>query len=141
VPKTGGPGPAQTTPMTHISANRAHRHGCVAACSERERSLKEGLSGSYARRPGNQVTQMTSGLPEVGECVAILGRAYGRVLDFSFGSRTENGYDMAFEFVSAADFRYVLHHFSRLTRLKGSLGPSLAGKRSNTQTKTYISIS
>ena len=26
LPQTGGPGPTQTTPMTHISTNRAHRH-------------------------------------------------------------------------------------------------------------------
>ncbi len=30
LPQTGGPGPAQTTPMTHVSANGAHRrHGGV----------------------------------------------------------------------------------------------------------------
>ncbi len=28
LPQTGGPGQAQTTPMTHTSANRAHRQVC-----------------------------------------------------------------------------------------------------------------
>ncbi len=52
----------------------------------------------------------------------ILGGTYGRILDFSFGSRTENGHEMAVEFVSGADFRHVLHHRSSVTCLKGSWG-------------------
>ena len=43
-------------------------------------------------------------------------------LDFSFGGRTQNRYEMALELVSGADFRCVLHHLSSLTRLKGSWG-------------------
>ncbi len=44
LPQTGSPGPAQTTPMTHVSTNRAPRHtdptnfegfGDEPACSER----------------------------------------------------------------------------------------------------------
>ncbi len=46
-----------------------------------------------------------------------VGRTYGRILDFSFGNQTENGYEMAFELVSGADFRCVLDHLSVLTRL------------------------
>ncbi len=33
-PQTGGPGPAQTTPVTHISAKRAHRQGRQGASRE-----------------------------------------------------------------------------------------------------------
>ncbi len=51
-----------------------------------------------------------------------LCRTYGRILDFSFGGRTENRYEMAFELVSGAGFRGVLHHLSILTRLKACWG-------------------
>ncbi len=49
-----------------------------------------------------------------------LGWTYWRILDFSFGGRTENRYDLALEMVSGANFRCVLHHISSLTRLEGS---------------------
>ncbi len=52
----------------------------------------------------------------------ILGRKYGRVLDFSFGGRTENGHEMVLEMVSGVDFETVLHHLSSLTWLRGSWG-------------------
>ena len=51
-----------------------------------------------------------------------LGRTYGRILDFSFGGRTENDHEMVLELVSGADFRFVLHHLSSLTCFKGSWG-------------------
>ncbi len=53
---------------------------------------------------------------------SVLGRTYGGILDFSFGGRTENRYEMTLELVSGADFTCVLHHLSSLTRLEGSLG-------------------
>jgi hypothetical protein len=40
-----------------------------------------------------------------------LGRTYGRILDFSFGGRAENRYEMALELVSGADSKCILHHF------------------------------
>ncbi len=52
----------------------------------------------------------------------ILGRTYWRILDFSFGGRTENGHEMALELVSGVDFRCIVHHVSSLTRLKRSWG-------------------
>ncbi len=52
----------------------------------------------------------------------ILGRAYGRISDFSFDGRTENGHEVAFELVSWADFKCLLHHFSSLAQLKRSWG-------------------
>ncbi len=42
-----------------------------------------------------------------------------RMLDWSFGGRTEQGHEMAAELVSRADFRCVLHHFSSRPRLEG----------------------
>ncbi len=51
-----------------------------------------------------------------------LGRTYGRISDFSFGGRTDNGHEMVSALVSGADFRCVLHQFSSLTWLKGSWG-------------------
>ncbi len=53
---------------------------------------------------------------------ATLGRTSGRILDFSFGARTENGHEMGLRLVSGADSSCVLHHFSILTCLKGSWG-------------------
>ncbi len=53
---------------------------------------------------------------------AMLGRTYGRILDFSFGGRTENGHETVLELVSGADFRCVLHHVSSLFGLLGSWG-------------------
>ena len=40
----------------------------------------------------------------------------------SFGGRTEHGHEMLLDFVSGADFRCVLHHFSSPTCLTGSWG-------------------
>ncbi len=54
--------------------------------------------------------------------VLKLCRTYGRILDFSFGGRTENRYEMALEMVSGAAFRGVLHHLLNLTRLKAYWG-------------------
>ncbi len=52
----------------------------------------------------------------------LLGRTYGRILDFCFGGRIENGHEMVLESVSEADFMCVLHHLSSLTCLKWSWG-------------------
>ena len=54
--------------------------------------------------------------------------AQGRVFDLKLG-RTYGR--MAFELVSVADFRHVLHHFSSPTCSKGVLGPTLAGRAPN----------
>ncbi len=60
LPKAGGPGPAQSTPMTHISANRAHR----SPEGRRTRTVKR-----VSRRPiinsGSSASQWTSG-PGIG---------------------------------------------------------------------------
>jgi hypothetical protein len=72
----------------------------------------------------------------------MLGRTYGRILDLSFGGRTENGPEIIFECVSGADVGFVLHHSSCLTRLKGSWGqvwPESGPKP--TQTQIYILVS
>ncbi len=53
----------------------------------------------------------------------LLGRTYGRILDLSFGCRTENRYEMAFKLVSGADFRCILHPFSSLNRSWQENGP------------------
>ena len=48
---------------------------------------------------------------------------------------------MALELVYGANFRRVLHHFSSLTRLKGSWGqlwPKTGPKQQNTKTKIII---
>ncbi len=55
----------------------------------------------------------------------IMGRTCGRILDFSFRSRTENYHGIAVEFVSEVVLRCVLHHCSSLTHLKGSWGQML----------------
>ncbi len=52
--------------------------------------------------------------------LGILGRIYGRSLDFSFGGRTENGHEVVFELVSGVDLMYVPHIVLNLTHLKGS---------------------
>ncbi len=50
------------------------------------------------------------------ENIVQLGRTYERILDFSFRGRRDHGHEVAFELVSGADFRCVLHHLSSLTR-------------------------
>jgi hypothetical protein len=52
----------------------------------------------------------------------VLGRTYGRILDFSFGDRTENENEMVLKLVSGVEFSCVLYHFSSPTCLKGSWG-------------------
>ncbi len=54
-----------------------------------------------------------------------LGKIYWRILGFSFGGRTENGHEMVLKLVSGADFRFVLHNLSSMTRLPGSWGQVL----------------
>ncbi len=72
----------------------------------------------------------------------LLGRTYGRILDFSFGGRTENGHGMVLELVSGSDFRCVLHHLASLTRLKGSWGQVWpANGPKPTKTAFYILVS
>ncbi len=51
-----------------------------------------------------------------------LGRTYGRISDGSFGGRAEKRHEMALCLAPGADCTCVLHHFSSLTRLKGSWG-------------------
>ncbi len=60
--------------------------------------------------------------PEKSGYLALPPKVYGRILDFSFGGRTEHRYEMAFELVSGAGFRCVLHLLSSLTRLKRGWG-------------------
>ncbi len=52
----------------------------------------------------------------------VAGRTYGRIVDFSFGGRTENGRGTVLYLVSGAESRCTPHHYSSLTRLKGSWG-------------------
>ncbi len=47
---------------------------------------------------------------------------------------------MALELVSGADFRFVLHHLSSLTWLRGVLGPSLAGKRPEAESHCKVIV-
>ncbi len=64
-----------------------------------------------------------------------LGRTYGSIFDFSFGGRSENRYEMAFELVSGADLGCFLHHVVVPDPFQGVLGPSLAGQRPKPETK------
>ncbi len=70
----------------------------------------------------------------------MLGRTYVRILDIVLVGE-QNMVNIAFEFVSGADFRYVLQRFSRPDSFEGVLGPSLAGKRPTIKTKTHILVS
>ncbi len=44
LPQTGGPGPIQTTPMTHISASRVHRQVCSESLKEYHGPVRSKLS-------------------------------------------------------------------------------------------------
>ncbi len=91
--------------------------------------------GFWGRQPLRQKFMFTARRPPLRKCNLcvftgcehhignrVLGRTYGRILDLSFGGRTENGHKVVFEFVSGADFTCLLHHVPSLTRLKGSRG-------------------
>ena len=71
----------------------------------------------------------------------FLCTTYGRILDFSFGGRTEDGHEMVLELVSGADFRCVFTLFFEPDLFKGVLWPSLAGKRPKTETQIYSLVS
>jgi hypothetical protein len=55
-------------------------------------------------------------------CKVPLGRTYGRILDFSFGSRTGNGHERAFELVSGVDLRCPSTPCFERDPLKGVVG-------------------
>ncbi len=65
----------------------------------------------------------------------VFGRTYGRVFDFSFGGRTENRHQMALALFSGADVEARSPPIFEPGPLKGVLGPSLPGKRRNTETE------
>ena len=69
-----------------------------------------------------------------------LGGTYGRILDFSFGGRTENGHEMVLEWVSGVDFTFVLTFFEP-DPFAGLLGPSFAGKRAKPETQIQVLVS
>ncbi len=71
----------------------------------------------------------------------ILGGTHGRILDFTFWGRREKDHEMSFEFVSGADFRRMLHHFSSRARLEASWGQVWLEKwPKSTKPKIYIYI-
>ncbi len=49
---------------------------------------------------------------------SLPGRTYGRIWDFSFSGRPDNGYEMVLKLVSGVDVGCVLNHLSSLTCLE-----------------------
>ncbi len=93
----------------------AHWH--TAKSPPQGRRLQRGIQGRAWIRP-HPIDGATSTTPYK----FILGMTYGRILDFGFGGRSDNRYEMALELVLGADFRGVLHHDSSLNRFEGSWG-------------------
>ncbi len=53
-----------------------------------------------------------TGNPKVCLPETILGRIYGRILDFRFGGRREGRYEMTFDLDSGTNFSYIFIKFS-----------------------------
>jgi hypothetical protein len=62
------------------------------------------------------------------------------ILDFSFGGRSEDLSEISLNLVSGAEFS-AFYTFFEPDPFKGVLGPSLAGKRPETETQILILVS
>jgi hypothetical protein len=72
----------------------------------------------------------------------LLSGSHNRIVDLSFDGGPEKCHEMAVEWVSWAEFRRVLHHFSSRTRMEGSCGPAwLEDGRKPSKNKIYIFVS
>ncbi len=94
-------------------------------CPGAQNSVKNPRSSTFYLPPPQALWYWRECFPRVlhtPKVFILFGRTYWRILDFSFGGRTENRFEVASEVVSGADPMCVLHHFYSLTRLKGSWG-------------------
>ncbi len=120
-------------------------HSRVSADPKDSRHLHVSCFGSghapLPRYPWRLPRSREYGGPDLGDPTTrdwytVLGRTYGRILDSSFGGRTENGHEMVLDLVYRAHFFKVRSTpFSEPELFKEVLGPSLAEKRPKTETQ------